>query len=244
MFTYNRSENAADKLSAPGEAADGPAIRALGQERPQGIQQVRRPARKGSALCAALHSQPVTITYQTHVPEEMYDSGTSLGSNAAWFTFDDKGASRSTPVTELPVGSGDGSGTPGTATLVKSNSGYDAAHRTIEWTVKINPHQAYLKGGTFTDRLDSVGPRCTAGHGSGLELVGDVKDIDTGELPRLRRRRCWTWSTTGRFSRSRSGKSGRKPLRSHLPPGCATPAFSPITGRTSPSRIPSPQTIC
>ena len=122
--------------------------------------------------------QPVTITYQTHVPEEMYDSGTSLGNNAAWFTFDYKGASRSTPVTETPVGSGDGSGTPGTATLVKSNSGYDAAHRTIEWTVKINPHQAYLKGGTFTDRLDSVGPQCTAGHGSGLELVGDVKDID------------------------------------------------------------------
>ena len=28
----------------------------------------------------------VKITYQTHVPEDMYDSGTSLGSNIAWFT--------------------------------------------------------------------------------------------------------------------------------------------------------------
>ena len=66
MFTYNRSENAADKLSAPGEAADGPAIRALGQERPQGIQQVRRPARKGSALCAALEAAVGGPRFVTH----------------------------------------------------------------------------------------------------------------------------------------------------------------------------------
>ena len=33
------------------------------------------------------NNQPVTITYQSHVPEDMYDSGTSLGSNIAWFTF-------------------------------------------------------------------------------------------------------------------------------------------------------------
>lgn len=84
--------------------------------------------------------QPVTITYQTHVPEEMYNSGTSLGNNVAWLEFDYNDVPRLTPKVTTPIGSGDGSGTPGTATLVKTNTGYQAATRTIEWTVKINPH--------------------------------------------------------------------------------------------------------
>ena len=87
-------------------------------------------------------NQPVTIKYQTHVPEEMYDSGTSLGSNIAWFTFQYDGRDYTTPQAKKNVGSGDGSGQPGTSTLVKTNTGYNAATRTISWTVKINPHKA------------------------------------------------------------------------------------------------------
>lgn len=83
-------------------------------------------------------NKPVSITYTTRVPEEMYDSGTNLGSNVAWFTFDHGDFSYSTPEAKTPVGSGDGSGTPGTATIVKTNSGYNAANCTIDWTVKIN----------------------------------------------------------------------------------------------------------
>lgn len=121
--------------------------------------------------------QTVTVSYQTHVPEDMYESGTNLGNNTAWFTFDYKGSSYSTPKAITPIGSGDGSGTPGTATLVKTNTGYHAASRTIDWTVKINPHQAYLKGGTFTDDL-KLGTSCGKdGHTRGLELVGGTDRI-------------------------------------------------------------------
>ncbi len=123
------------------------------------------------------NNQPVTITYRTHAPEDMYDSGTSLGSNIAWFTFQYGGQEYTTPQAKKDIGSGDGSGTPGTATLVKTNKGYNAATRTIEWTVTINPHKANLKSGTFTDDLGAVGPRCAAGHTSGLELVGGTSDI-------------------------------------------------------------------
>lgn len=54
----------------------------------------------------------VKITYQTHVPEDMYDSGTSLGSNIAWFTFQYGGQEYTTPEAKKDIGSGDGSGTP------------------------------------------------------------------------------------------------------------------------------------
>ncbi len=122
-------------------------------------------------------NQPVTITYQSHVEEDTYDSGTSLGSNVAWFTFKYGDQDYKTPEVKKDVGSGDGSGTPGTATLVKTNTGYNKTDRTIVWTATINPHKAYLKSGTFTDNLGAAGPRCTAGHTSGLELVGGTKDI-------------------------------------------------------------------
>lgn len=117
--------------------------------------------------------QPVTVTYQTSVPEEMYDNGTSLGSNAAWFTFSYDGKDYITPTAVKPVGSGDGSGLPGTDTLVKSNKGYHASTRTIEWVVEINPHKANLKSGTFTDDLSIAGGTCNVpGHAGGMELAG------------------------------------------------------------------------
>lgn len=120
----------------------------------------------------------VTITYQTCVSEDMYESSTNLGSNTAWFTFLHGNNKYTTPEAASPVGSGDGSGTPGTAALVKSNAGYDATTRTIAWTVMINPHKAYLKGGTFTDDL-KLGNDCgTDGHAKGLELAGNVNDIE------------------------------------------------------------------
>lgn len=122
--------------------------------------------------------QPVVITYETHVPEDMYDSGTSLGSNVAWFTFRYDGKDYTTPQAKRDVGSGDGSGTPGTATLVKTNTGYDSATRTILWTVTINPHKAYLRGGTFTDDLKMDRTCGEDGHTGGLEMAKDVSDID------------------------------------------------------------------
>ena len=140
----------------------------------------------------AADGQPVIITYQTSVSEEMYDKGTNLGSNAAWFTFSYGGKDYITPQAIKPVGSGDGSGSPGTATLVKKNSGYDASTRTIEWVVEINPHKAYLKSGTFTDNLSIAGGTCNvSGHTGGLELVGadgspgDVNDIRVDIVPAL-----------------------------------------------------------
>ncbi len=121
---------------------------------------------------------PVKITYQTQVPEEMYDSGTNLGNNTAWFTFQHKGMEYITPSVTTPVGSGDGSGTPGTSTLVKTNNGYNPANRTIKWKVDINPHKAYLKSGTFTDDLSTVGGVCTvSGHSSGLDLLDGISGI-------------------------------------------------------------------
>lgn len=122
-------------------------------------------------------NQPVTIAYQSHVEEEMYDNGTSLGSNIAWFTFQYRNKDYRTPQAKTDVGSGDGSGTPGTATLVKANRGYNAQDRTIEWKVTINPHKANLRSGTFTDDLSNIGPACTAGHTRGLELVNGIGGI-------------------------------------------------------------------
>lgn len=140
----------------------------------------------------AADGKPVTVTYQTSVPEEMYDNGISLGSNAAWFTFSYGGNDYTTPQAVKPVGSGDGSGLPGTATLVKRNNGYHASNRTIEWVVEINPHKANLKSGTFTDDLSIVGGTCNvAGHKGGLELAGkdgspgDVNDIRVDIVPAL-----------------------------------------------------------
>ncbi len=132
--------------------------------------------------------QPVVITYQTTVPEEMYDGGISLGDNTAWFTFRYQEKDYETPKTVTPVGSGDGSGTSGTATLVKENVGYHADSRSIDWTVKINPHKAYLKSGTFKDDLGSAGGSCgTLGHTGGLKLVnesaGDVRVLIDGAEP-------------------------------------------------------------
>lgn len=122
--------------------------------------------------------QPVSITYQTAVPEEMYEAGTSLGNNTAWFTFAYGPNEYKTPAASTPVGSGDGSGTPGTAVLVKSNDGYRPSDRTISWTVTINPHKADLKSGTFTDDLRTVGGGCSlAGHEKGLEVVGGKDGI-------------------------------------------------------------------
>lgn len=120
---------------------------------------------------------PVTITYRTHVPEEMYDSGTNLGDNKAWFVFRYNGEGYETPHVTTAVGSDSGSGSSDTSTLVKTNGGYNSSTRTINWTVNINPHKAYLKSGTFTDDLN-IGEKCTVeGHSSGLELVGGVDGI-------------------------------------------------------------------
>ncbi len=122
--------------------------------------------------------KPVNITYQTVVPEEMYNSGTSLGNNVAFFTFNYKDREYTTPKITVPVGSGDGSGTSGTSVLMKTNDGFHPKDRTISWTVEINPHKANFLGGDFSDNLSIIGPRCTiAGHRSGLELAGDIQDI-------------------------------------------------------------------
>ena len=131
-----------------------------------------------SPITTTADSQPVTITYQSHVPEDMYESGTSLGSNIAWFAFRYGDQDYTTPQAKKDVGSGDGSGTPGTATLVKANGGYHGGDRTIEWTVTINPHKANLQKGTFTDDLGAIGPQCTVdGHTSGLELANGTNAI-------------------------------------------------------------------
>lgn len=122
--------------------------------------------------------QPVEITYQTSISEDMYQSGTSLGDNTAWFTFLYNGTDYETPQAVTPVGSGDGSGSSGTATIVKSNGGYREADRTIPWTVTINPHKAYLKSGTFIDNLGIVGGSChVEGHMCGLALANGADDV-------------------------------------------------------------------
>lgn len=122
-------------------------------------------------------NKEVKIIYTTKVPEEMYDNGEDLGDNIAWCSFSYNGANYETSPVKTPVGSGDGSGTSGTATLVKTNSAYDKSTRMIEWTVTINPHKVDLKSGTFTDELGAVGGTCNKGHVSGLELVDGVHDI-------------------------------------------------------------------
>lgn len=123
-------------------------------------------------------TNPVRITYRTQVPEDFYNDGTDLGNNTAWFTFDYDGVAYTTPEAVKPVGSGDGSGTSGTATLTKADGKYNPATRTIKWTVNINPHLVYLKGGTFTDDLGAVIPACgDSGHGHGLELADGTNDI-------------------------------------------------------------------
>lgn len=124
------------------------------------------------------NGNPVIIKYQTKVPEEMYDSGTSLGENTAWFTFNYQDKAYTTPEAKTPVGSGDGSGKPSTATLVKENGGYHANTRSIDWTVKINPHKAYLKSGTFVDDLGNIGGTCgVSGHVGGLMLPNGISDV-------------------------------------------------------------------
>ncbi len=117
-------------------------------------------------------NQPVTITYQTQVPEELYDNGTSLGANTAWFTFQYGQEEYETPRVTTPIDSGNGSGN-NTATILKTNGGYQSPDRAIPWTVTINPHKANFKSGTFTDDFSSIGPACGRdGHPRGLELCG------------------------------------------------------------------------
>lgn len=123
-------------------------------------------------------SGPVTVTYTTHVPEEMYDSGTSLGENTAWFSFAYNEKEFITPKVTAPVGSGDGSGKPDTSILVKTNGGYNSTERSIAWNVTINPHKVDLKSGTFTDDLGAAGGNCAIdGHTGGLELPNGIDDI-------------------------------------------------------------------
>ena len=114
--------------------------------------------------------QTVEITYRTHVPEEMYDAGEDLGKNIAQFTFQYGEKDYHTLPVSTSVDSGNG--TSGTAALLKSNTGYQPATRTIDWTVTINPHKADLKSGTFVDDLSAVGPQACKvnGHQHGLEL--------------------------------------------------------------------------
>lgn len=125
-------------------------------------------------------NQSVTVTYRTTVPEEMYENGTNLGENTAWFTFRYEENDYETPQATKPVGSGDGSGKPGTALLVKSNGGYQSGSRSIAWTVDINPHRAYLKSGTFTDNLGetAVGSCNISGHKKGLELADGLGGVE------------------------------------------------------------------
>lgn len=128
--------------------------------------------------------RPVTVTYQTRIPESMYDEGINLGSNAAWFTFRYQDTEYTTPEAVTPVGSGGGSDGPDTAPLVKTNGGYHASDRTIAWTVRINPHKAYLKGGTFVDELGAASSACNiSGHDSGLQLVGDISVLVNDKTP-------------------------------------------------------------
>ncbi len=136
---------------------------------------------------SASGSQPVVITYKTTVPEEMYDSGTGLGDNTAWFTFLYNGRDYKTPQVKVPVNSGNGSGSSGTATLEKSNTGYSQSDRSISWQVVINPHRADLKSAVFTDDLRAGSRSCGIdGHKGGMELpagVGDVSVLIEGQKP-------------------------------------------------------------
>ena len=140
--------------------------------------------------------QPVTITYKTVVPEEMYDSGTGLGDNRAWFTFRYNEQDYRTPEVKTPVDSGGGSQSSGTATLVKSSHGYQASDRSIAWTAVVNPHRSNFKKGTFVDDLKSAGKDCgILGHTGGMELKGgtdavvvriDGREPENDELVKLK----------------------------------------------------------
>lgn len=126
-------------------------------------------------------TQPVVITYRTTVPEKKYEDGEDLGKNIAWFTFSYQENPYETLRAEKSVGSGDGSGTSGTAALVKNHGEYQKGSRSIAWTVDINHHKAYLKGGTFTDDLreTTVGSCCNIdGHKKGLELTGGMSGVE------------------------------------------------------------------
>lgn len=128
-------------------------------------------------------AQSVTVEYQTKASEEMYENGTDLGSNTAWFTFHYGSKEYSTPKASTPVNSGNDSGTSETATLVKTNKGYNPADRTIEWTVSINPYRVYLRSGTFKDDLSGIGGVCDeSGHISGLELTQKAEEISSSWL--------------------------------------------------------------
>ena len=130
-------------------------------------------------------SQEVIITYQTRVPEEMYDSGTDLGNNAAWFTFTYNSGEYSTPEVTTPVSSGNGSGSSGTNLLVKESGTYNASDRTIDWKVTINPWKVDLRQGTFTDDMSAIGPAACGkdGHKRGLEVIEDsIKVSVSGEI--------------------------------------------------------------
>lgn len=182
--------------------------------------------------------QPIKITYQTKVSEDMYDSGTSLGNNTAWFTFRQNGTDYETPKITAPVGSGDGSGTPGTATLVKKNTGYDPATRSITWTVTINPHKAELRGGTFTDDLSAAGGVCRTGeHTGGLELKDGVNGIDikiNGLSPTDNERKLLTLKYDQQVLTIKAGEIGRKTITLQYTTKVCDPCiFANNTAKTS-----------
>lgn len=131
-----------------------------------------------SPIATTANNKPVIIKYKTHIAEEMYENGTSLGKNKAWFTFQYGGQNYTTPSVIKAVDRGDGMGSD-TPTLVKTNIGYIARTRSITWTVKINPYRANLQGGTFTDDLGAVGPAACGkeDHGHGLELANGAADV-------------------------------------------------------------------
>lgn len=135
-----------------------------------------------SGLKADETTKSIIITYQTKVEEDLYESGTDLGDNVAWFAFqygDPDKKDYETPKVKTHVPSSAGSDSSGTATLVKTNGGYNAATRTIAWEVTINPHKADLKSGTFIDDLSGVGPAACGkgGHEHGLEVVGGKNGV-------------------------------------------------------------------
>lgn len=116
--------------------------------------------------------ETVTITYRTHVDEELYAKGTDLGKNNLQLSLTYDGASFAASLA-AGIGSGDSSSP---AILEVSNAGYNAAARSIDWTVKINPNGAAVHGGTFTSDLSL--PGCGKdGHTSGLELVGGADGV-------------------------------------------------------------------
>lgn len=123
-------------------------------------------------------NKTIEIKYQTHVPEEVYETGQTLGTNTAWFTFEYGGKGYGTSPTKQPVWSGNGE-SASTVQIEKRAGTYNAKNRTIDWTVTINPHKADFKSGTFTDDLSAVtgGPACNH-HTKGLELVGNAEDIE------------------------------------------------------------------